>query len=118
MHKKINESDLNDENIDKTFSNQKISNLSIKNALKIIHNPSIEDDIIKIKQFEHPAQKRLIIEELITNLIGVKISTKKVDEMKAASIPYKKESLLSFCKSFPFPLRVPKRELLKKFKKI
>ena len=75
--KKINESDLNDENIDKTFSNQKISNLSIKNALKIIHNPSIEDDIIKIKQFEHPAQKRLIIEELITNLIGVKISTKK-----------------------------------------
>jgi len=115
--KKINESDLNDENIDKTFSNQKISNLSIKNALKIIHNPSIEDDIIKIKQFEHPAQKRLIIEELITNLIGVKISTKKVDEMEAVSIPYKKESLLSFCKSLPFSLTNAQERVIKEIQK-
>ena len=58
---KINESNLNEENIDKTFLNEKISNLSIKEALKIIHNPSIDDDIIKIKHFEHPAQKLSLI---------------------------------------------------------
>ena len=58
--------------IDEAFIEKKVSNLSIKEALNIIHGPSIEDDILKIKSFNHPAQKRLIVEELLTNLIGVK----------------------------------------------
>lgn len=102
--KKINESSLNEQNIDQTFFDQNISNLSIKEALKIIHSPSVKDDIIKIKQFEHPAQKRLIIEELITNLIGVKISTKKIDKMVAAVIDSNDKILNSFYKSLPFDL--------------
>ena len=102
--KKINESNLNEQNIDKTFFDQNISKLSIKEALKIIHSPSVKDDIIKIKQFEHPAQKRLIIEELITNLIGVKISTKKIDKMVAVVIDSNDKILNSFYKSLPFDL--------------
>ena len=102
--KKINESNLNEQNIDKTFFDQNISRLSIKEALKIIHSPSVKDDIVKIKQFEHPAQKRLIIEELITNLIGVKISTKKIDKMVAAVIDSNDKILNSFYKSLPFDL--------------
>ena len=102
--KKINESNLNEQNIDKTFFDQNISKLSIKEALKIIHSPSVKDDIIKIKQFEHPAQKRLIIEELITNLIGVKISTKKIDKMVAAVIDSNDKILNSFYESLPFDL--------------
>ena len=102
--KKINESNLNEQNIDKTFFDQNISKLSIKEALKIIHSPSVKDDIIKIKQFEHPAQKRLIIEELITNLIGVKISTKKIDKMVAAVIDSNDKILKPFYKSIPFDL--------------
>ncbi len=102
--KKINESNLNEQNIDKTFFDQNISRLSIKEALKIIHSPSVKDDIVKIKQFEHPAQKRLIIEELITNLIGVKISTKKIDKMVAAVIDSNDKILSSFYKSVPFDL--------------
>ena len=102
--KKINESSLNEQNIDQTFFDHNISKLSIKEALKIIHSPSVKDDIIKIKQFEHPAQKRLIIEELITNLIGVKISTKKIDKMVAAVIDSNDKILNSFYKSLPFDL--------------
>ena len=102
--KKINESSLNEQNIDQTFFDQNISKLSIKEALKIIHSPSVKDDIVKIKQFEHPAQKRLIIEELITNLIGVKISTKKIDKMVAAVIDSNDKILNSFYKSLPFDL--------------
>lgn len=102
--KKINESNLNEQNIDKTFFDRNISKLSIKEALKIIHSPSVKDDIIKIKQFDHPAQKRLIIEELITNLIGVKISTKKIDKMVAAVIDSNDKILNSFYKSLPFDL--------------
>ena len=102
--KKINESNLNEQNIDKTFFDRNISKLSIKEALKIIHSPSVKDDIIKIKQFDHPAQKRLIIEELITNLIGVKISTKKIDKMVAVVIDSNDKILNSFYKSLPFDL--------------
>jgi ATP-dependent DNA helicase RecG len=86
------------------FLIENISKLSIKEALKIIHSPSVKDDIIKIKQFDHPAQKRLIIEELITNLIGVKISTKKIDKMVAAVIDSNDKILNSFYKSLPFDL--------------
>ena len=81
-----------EEEIDNIFSKNKISNLNIKEALKIIHNPSVEDDILKIKNFEHPAQKRLIIEELVTNLIGVKISTDKIDKMIAPEIDSSSET--------------------------
>ena len=110
---KIDESNLNEEEIDKTFSSQNISKLSIKEALKIIHNPSVSDDILKIKQFEHPAQKRLIIEELITNLIGVKISTKKIDKMKATVIKNNKEIFNSFYKALPFSLTNAQERVIK-----
>ena len=111
--KKINESNLNEEEIDKTFLSQNISKLSIREALKIIHNPSVSDDILKIKQFEHPALKRLIIEELITNLIGVKISTKKVDKMKATVINKNKDILNSFFKALPFSLTDAQKKVIK-----
>ena len=110
---KIDESNLNEEEIDKTFLSQNISKLSIKEALKIIHNPSVSDDILKIKQFEHPAQKRLIIEELITNLIGVKISTKKIDKMKATVINNNKEIFNSFYKALPFSLTNAQERVIK-----
>ncbi|MFL2753953.1 MAG: ATP-dependent DNA helicase RecG [Gammaproteobacteria bacterium] len=102
--KKIDESNLEEEEIDNIFSKNKISNLNIKEALKIIHNPSVEDDILKIKNFEHPAQKRLIIEELVTNLIGVKISTDKIDKMIAPEIDSSSETLKEFKNKLPFSL--------------
>ena len=46
----------------------------------------------------------MIIEELITNLIGVKISTKKIDKMVAAVIDSNDKILNSFYKSLPFDL--------------
>ena len=54
--------------------------------MQIIHSPSIKDEILKIKNFSHPAQKRLIVEELLTNLIGVKISTKRIDKLISLKI--------------------------------
>ena len=90
--------------IDEAFIEKKVSNLSIKEALNIIHGPSIEDDILKIKSFNHPAQKRLIVEELLTNLIGVKISTKKIDAMKSPRISSSKTLIEEFQKNLPFKL--------------
>ena len=68
--KEIEYLNLNEVEIDSIFRKQKISSLSVKDALLKIHNPSVDDDIIKINNYKHEAQERLIVEELATNLIG------------------------------------------------
>ena len=72
--------------------------------MQIIHRPSIKDEILKIKNFSHPAQKRLIVEELLTNLIGVKISTKRIDKLISPKIIKSEVSLEEFKKNLPFQM--------------
>mgnify|MGYP006078626159 FL=1 len=115
--KQINESNLEEEEIDNIFLKKEISDLNIKDALKIIHNPSIEDDILKIKNFEHPAQKRLIIEELVTNLIGVKISTDKIDRMTAPLVKSEEKTLKGFYKKLPFSLTNAQQRVINEIQK-
>ena len=79
----IKEINLNEKEIDSIFKEKKISSLSIKDALLKIHAPSVSDDIIKINNYKDEAQERLIIEELATNLIGVKIASEKINKLKS-----------------------------------
>ena len=90
--------------IDETFSKKNVSNLSIRKSLQTIHSPSIKDEIFKIKNFSHPAQKRLIVEELLTNLIGVKISTSRIDKMMSPRVETSNDVLEDFKKNLPFNL--------------
>ena len=90
--------------IDETFSKKNVSNLSIRKSLQTIHSPSIKDEILKIKNFSHPAQKRLIVEELLTNLIGVKISTSRIDKMMSPRVETSNDVLEDFKKNLPFNL--------------
>ena len=85
--KEIEELNLNEKEIDSIFKQQKISSLSVKDALLKIHSPSVEDDIIKINSYKHEAQERLIVEELATNLIGVKIASEKINKLKEKQMP-------------------------------
>lgn len=43
----------------------------INQALLTLHQPQPDDDLAQIKQFEHPAQQRLIVEELITQQVSL-----------------------------------------------
>ncbi len=101
---KIPNEDSSEKKIDDVFYTNNISKLSIKESLQIIHSPSIKDEILKIKNFSHPAQKRLIVEELLTNLIGVKISTKRIDKLISPKIIISEASLEEFKKNLPFQM--------------
>ena len=101
---KIPNEDSSEKKIDDVFYTNNISELSIKESLQIIHSPSIKDEILKIKNFSHPAQKRLIVEELLTNLIGVKISTKRIDNLISPKIIKSEASLEEFKKNLPFQM--------------
>lgn len=101
---KIPNEDSSEKKIDDVFYTNNISELSIKESLQIIHSPSIKDEILKIKNFSHPAQKRLIVEELLTNLIGVKISTKRIDKLISPKIIKSEASLEEFKKNLPFQM--------------
>ena len=101
---KIPNENSSEKKIDDVFYTNNISELSIKESLQIIHSPSIKDEILKIKNFSHPAQKRLIVEELLTNLIGVKISTKRIDNLISPRIIKSEASLEEFKKNLPFQM--------------
>lgn len=45
----------------------------INQALLTLHQPQPDDDLIQIKRFEHPAQQRLIVEELITQQLSLQL---------------------------------------------
>ena len=102
--KEIEYLNLNEVEIDSIFRKQKISSLSIKDALLKIHNPSVDDDIIKINNYKHEAQERLIVEELATNLIGVKIASEKINKLRAQEMKASEEELKTFKENFPFNL--------------
>ncbi len=102
--KEIEYLNLNEVEIDSIFRTQKISSLSVKDALLKIHNPSVDDDIIKINNYKHEAQERLIIEELATNLIGVKIASEKINKLRAKEMKASEEELKTFKENFPFKL--------------
>ena len=102
--KEIEYLNLNEVEIDSIFRTQKISSLSVKDALLKIHNPSVDDDIIKINNYKHEAQERLIVEELATNLIGVKIASEKINKLRAKEMKASEEELKTFKENFPFKL--------------
>ena len=102
--KEIEYLNLNEVEIDSIFRKQKISSLSVKDALLKIHNPSVDDDIIKINNYRHEAQERLIVEELATNLIGVKIASEKINKLRAQEMKASEEELKTFKENFPFNL--------------
>jgi ATP-dependent DNA helicase RecG len=45
----------------------------INQALLTLHQPQPSDDLAQIKRFEHPAQSRLIIEELVTQQLSLQL---------------------------------------------
>lgn len=102
--KELDVIDLNEKAIDKLLKEKRMNSFSIKEALEKIHNPEIKDDVLKINSFKHEAQERLIIEELATNLIGVKIASKKIDKLKAKKIKNSSADLTSFLNDLPFQL--------------
>ncbi len=54
---------------DEMMATEHLPNLN--EAIMTLHRPQPDDDLGAIKRFEHPAQQRLIIEELVSHQVGL-----------------------------------------------
>ncbi|MBN2865268.1 MAG: ATP-dependent DNA helicase RecG [Thiotrichales bacterium] len=59
----------------------------LNQAIKTLHQPQPSDDLRQIKRFEHPAQQRLIIEELISQQVGLQMLRKSEKQRFAPKLP-------------------------------
>ena len=75
-----------DEALDETLlSEAKLER--INQALLTLHQPQPNDDLLAIKQFKHPAQQRLVFEELLTSQLSLQIRRKAEKAFIAPAFP-------------------------------
>lgn len=59
----------------------------LNRAIRTLHNPQPSDNLAQIKRFEHPAQQRLIIEELISHQVGLQLLRQAEKRRYAPTMP-------------------------------
>ncbi len=84
---------------------------NLNQALITLHEPEPEDDLTKIKQFSHPAQQRLIVEELISQQAGLQLLRQEEQKLKAPPLApsHNSNALLA---SLPFALTAAQQRVL------
>ncbi|MDG4811543.1 ATP-dependent DNA helicase RecG [Hydrogenovibrio sp. 3SP14C1] len=75
----------------------------INQSLRTLHEPQPEDDLSQIQRFEHPAQRRLIFEELITHQLSLQLLRQHDKQRMAPKVPIS-ETVSHLLKSLPFKL--------------
>lgn len=56
---------------------------AINDALLTLHQPQPEDNLVQIQKFEHPAQQRLIFEELLSSQLGLQMLRQQEKQFSA-----------------------------------
>ena len=84
----------------------------LNDALLTLHQPLATDDLQKIKQFAHPAQQRLIIEELIHQQATMQMMREHEQARNAPAFPDSKICQM-LLKNLPFRLTASQQRVLK-----
>lgn len=84
--------------------------MPLKKALQIIHRPSIHENIQALTSGQHPAQKRLIIEELLAQNLSMLALKSKFQQDLAYPLPSSKTLTGQLLAALPFtPTQAQKR---------
>ncbi len=75
----------------------------INTALVTLHQPQPEDDLFAIQNFEHPAQQRLVFEELLTHQLAMQ-ALRQTSRQKGAPIFPQSHLCNQLIASLPFEL--------------
>lgn len=88
---------------------------NLNEAIVTLHRPQPEDDLGAIKRFEHPAQQRLILEELISQQIGLQQLRQNEQQRHAPPLPASRmaNALLA---SLPFSLTAAQQRVLEEIR--
>jgi len=83
----------------------------LNHALLTLHQPQPSDDLGQIKQFTHPAQQRLIVEELISQQAGLQLLRQTEQKRYAPALPPSQNSN-ALLASLPFMLTNAQQRVL------
>jgi len=83
----------------------------INDALRRLHQPQPDDDLLSIKRFEHPAQRRLIFEELLSSQLSLQW-IRQTDKRREAPIFPPSQMVNSMLTSLPFALTNAQQRVL------
>lgn len=84
---------------------------ALNSALLTLHQPQPDDDLVQIKQFNHPAQQRLIVEELISQQVG--LQKLRQSEQVRSAVPLPPSQLCNaLLASLPFELTGAQQRVL------
>lgn len=88
-----------------SFDLKAVQNLpSLKEALLFIHAPPKEADLSQLQQYTHPAQRRLIIEELLAQQLGMLNIRAQIQKDSAPSFNNDEALFLALKSCLPFNL--------------
>jgi ATP-dependent DNA helicase RecG len=76
--------------------------ISLKDALILVHRPPAEVSLDTLEEAEHPAQQRLIMEELLAHHLSVLKSRQHSIQLAAASVTIDRKAINTFIKGLPF----------------
>lgn len=91
--------------------------MTLKQALKIVHAPSPDVDLVALTEGQHPAQRRLALEELIAQQLGLQ-QLRIAMKAKSAPVLVNKKDLQSlalqekFIQQLPFSLTSAQRRVI------
>lgn len=77
---------------------------SLRSALRYVHRPPLNADQNLLSEGRHPAQARLIIEELLSQHLSLQSLREKNQQMQAAKLESDNHLIYRFIKSLPFKL--------------
>ncbi|MCF6345943.1 MAG: ATP-dependent DNA helicase RecG [Thiomicrorhabdus sp.] len=84
----------------------------LNQALLTLHQPQPSDDLRQIKQFQHPAQQRLIIEELINQQAAMQQMRATEKQRNAPAFP-PSQTCNALLTSLPFELTLAQQRVLR-----
>jgi ATP-dependent DNA helicase RecG len=77
---------------------------TLDSALKLVHQPPLGTDICQLEAGQHPAQRRIALEELVAHRLSLKQSRALEARTKAAPMPSASDAIEGFCAALPFKL--------------
>lgn len=83
---------------------QQFNFLSLANALEIVHFPPIDADPEILLQSKHPAQQRLIFEELLAHQLSLQQLRRETQKNRAVALPIQNQLASEFISQLPFQL--------------
>ena len=84
---------------------EKFSNgYAMKQALEYIHHPPVDANMIQLAQGQHPAQQRLIFEELVSHQISLLTRRAYIQQISAPAFSSSKRFVKQLLAALPFAL--------------